>query len=236
MPQMDWKNPANISRLRDLVDRGLTASQINPHFGVTRNAIIGAMRRLGIESRSGQTGANNLSRRNLPRSDFWTPERTARLTEMWATPATAYAIARELGTTEAAVKRKRERMGLPVKGRIWPNREDCELRAPRVAKPKPAPRPDRGYNVPRPSAPRMAPTPIVVVPFTEGPNTVAVGYGQCRWPGELTPMYGEAMTFCGAACCRNEHGDLRVYCEDHAAIAYRPKAPKKLKLNPQWLR
>lgn len=149
----------------------------------------------------------------------WTPERTARLRDLWATGMRAAAIAAELGVGKNAVLGRVHRMLLPA--RPSPIKGEMKQRKPRakvarngvvslalLAKPAPpAPEP--------PSAER----PILIRRFTGVPLASSMPIPAprcCQWPmGELrTPGF----RFCEAP---NVSG--RPYCGKHMAKAYQPR-------------
>lgn len=160
----------------------------------------------------------------------WTDERVEQLKKLWTDGLSASQIAKALGgVTRNAVIGKVHRLGLA--GRAAPSRP--VKRIP-VAAPAPKPR------IVTPASPGLPPrtiAPLVAVaapasalaaarpsPRTSGDvatvDVLGLKPGMCKWPvGDPgSPGFG----FCG-----KHTADGKVYCEEHAAVAYQPAAPRK---------
>lgn len=180
----------------------------------------------------------------------WTAERDAELTRHWEAGQSAKQSATELGVTRNAVIGRRYRLGLPAHPSFinapWTEERNTQLRqycADGVSAREIATRlgvarntalaqiyklglrvrsvnPARPKTPPAPKAPRASTSPRPAQPPRPIPAPNPRTFKQlldfhCRWPyGEFAPF-----TFCGAI--RRE--DCR-YCEEHARIAYRPRA------------
>jgi GcrA cell cycle regulator len=177
----------------------------------------------------------------------WTDERVDELKRLWIEGLSCSQIARAIGgCTRNGVIGKIHRLGMshrvvptdPDKvqrqPRVQPKRRPVEIDAMKSAKPvvvKPS-RP-REIDVARSTqatvtpwrvaGPRRAPTPPQLSVAADGPveprHFLTRGYGECAWPiGE-----GEDML----SCCAPVKGEGASYCVAHAAIAYKPEAPRK---------
>ena len=95
-----------VIELKKLWDQGLTASQIATAMGdgLTRNAVMGKVHRLGLKPR------------RFGERSFWNVARVALLKELWSTKLSAAKIAGVIGNgsdvTRNAVISKAQRLGL----------------------------------------------------------------------------------------------------------------------------
>ncbi|MBN9318662.1 MAG: GcrA cell cycle regulator [Caulobacterales bacterium 68-7] len=152
----------------------------------------------------------------------WTDERVSTLKKLWLDGLSASQIAKQLGgVTRNAVIGKVHRLGLS--GRAAPSQPSRPVfKAPRPARPAPAPAAPRRIESTISAAPVVAaPTPAQVY-RTEEPGSATVltlGAHMCKWP--IGDPSSDSFTFCGR---RQSEGP---YCGDHARIAYQPQQTKK---------
>jgi GcrA cell cycle regulator len=162
----------------------------------------------------------------------WTDERVERLKALHAEGHSASEIARSLGeVTRNAVIGKVARLGLgPIGGGKASSpaqyRRTVAVKAPKPAKPPPPPKAAQRFNfafpnaqgaTPQHSLERKPPAPVRFVDEAPGEATLlTLGAHACKWPigDPLEPSF----TLCGR---RREEG--ASYCQEHAAVAYRPK-------------
>lgn len=109
---------AEIALLRRCASEGLGYAETAERIGRTPKATHNRAKRLGIKCK----------RRVPVIATFWTPERVARLRELWGVQRVR-AIARELGCTGNAVIGKADRLGLP---RIVPDKFYLDATAARA--------------------------------------------------------------------------------------------------------
>jgi GcrA cell cycle regulator len=74
MTSATW-NPERIEQLRNFVVAGLTCSQIAAEIGVTRNAVIGKIHRLGLGSGRPERASARVCPPRSRRSPFFSPQR-----------------------------------------------------------------------------------------------------------------------------------------------------------------
>jgi GcrA cell cycle regulator len=194
--------------LTKLWSDGLSASQIAAELGgITRNAVIGKVHRLGLPGHLTLTGPTEL----------WTVQRTELLTKLWSDGLSASRIAAELGgITRNTVIGKVHRLGLPkrakkakpwvvagVHERTWHRRQAKARQRPFVLDEARFWR-DIALDLP----PAVPPATAVSIGELEDHH--------CRWPlGEP----GADMLYCGADKV------LAVsYCPFHHALAYTRRA------------
>lgn len=150
----------------------------------------------------------------------WTPERIAKLEELWAEGLSTAEIGRRLGVSKNAVVGKAHRMKLP--GRQSPieskrKAKPAPAKAPAAAKPKPEPKPARAAKpapkkaaakaepAPEPAAAKAKPEPKKSQKKRTGPA--------CQWP------IGDPR-LPGFHFCTEQATSGKPYCEHHCSIAY----------------
>lgn len=181
--------PEREQWLRGLVANGATQMEIGMKMKLSRSSVSGKMLRLGLKSRSGVVAHSIQASR-----DFWTHERAETLRQRWAEGASAYQIAREIGSTEKSVKRKRAALGLEARIVL---RKSAE--------------PRKTWAVLPPSE-RPAPRVIVLDAEREGVSlSERVARNGCAWPVNSWPLgLGDGARFCG-----DERADGASYCLVH---------------------
>lgn len=210
-------------------DASITAAIIAERLGVSRNAIIGQAHRLNLPPKAPAPSLGPRKRR--PKADsFWTPEREARLVELFKDGYSGSEIARTLGEiTRNACIAKLSRLGFTA-GRPQAA-YNARRNAPRggvrrnpktiaTAKPKLS---IAGNGAVFEQAPEVL-SPVSAHAWEPLPNAApipleALTGTTCRWPVELA---GDLDTthFCGAF-------SAGTYCHHHAKRAY---APAKVKV------
>lgn len=150
---MTW-TPERVEALQALWKDGLSASQIAAELGgVTRNAVISKVHRLGVSERSKPAPGG--------RHVLWTPPRDAALRSMWRDGAPYTAIAARLGLGVNQVISRRQVLGLPP-------RPPGGQRTRRRSGPGETP-PVPSANPPPPAAPLML-------------SIAGLTARSCRWP------------------------------------------------------
>lgn len=158
----------------------------------------------------------------------WTPERVARLKELYELGWTGTEIANDLrgGVSRVAVVAKLNRMGLkrgrptapekktPSKTPVAKKR--AQTKKPPIPKAKTAKRPPAEPPMPDDSRAGLAAriqAAATANPDARGVPITELGRRECRWPVGTDPRTGDHL-FCGAP---TEHG--QSYCGRHAAHA-----------------
>lgn len=147
----------------------------------------------------------------------WTPERIAKLEELWAEGLSTAEIGRRLGVSKNAVVGKAHRMKLP--GRQSPIESKRKAKPAAAAKPKPATKPTAAAKpAPKKAAakaePAPAPTPEAAKAKAEHKKTKKKRSGPaCQWP------IGDPR-LPGFHFCTDEAMPGKPYCGHHCSIAY----------------
>ena len=198
-----WADEARVDLLKQLWADGLSASQIASRLGeVTRSAVIGKARRLGLEGRA-----------VAARRPAWTGKRVHALRLLKRDGATAQEIAEALGggATRNAVAGKMH--SLDVQGRLalppaaWPGRRNRKGRKRgAVVRKKPRTDPDLFAFA------RLSPA---LLPAVDGLTDQT-----CHWP--VGDPRSARFHFCGNPKARGV-----PFCGYHAAIAYNPAASRR---------
>jgi hypothetical protein len=190
---------AQEDELRRLIDAGKTFGECAAALGGrTRESISAKVDRMGMKSRSGNAG-----HKITASQQFWSPERVEKLKAGFAEGKTAYVIARELGGSEKAIKRKRVVLGLvaPVKVR------------------------QGGFT---PLADRPKPQPVVaLIAEREGGMTLVERFecSGCAWPVNSWRVgNGADALYCGEVRANRIGGAISPYCEGHIRRLYRSAA------------
>ena len=145
-------DPASEVRLVDLQKMCLSASKIADAMGITRNAVISKLHRMGLRPMGGKSVSFD------PR--FWTEEKTATLRRLWALKEPASIIASAVGAKSAsAVLNKAKKIGLAARPRTYPLKSPRRFRLP----------PLKLANIPPPSDQFKC-------------TLLELGNDTCRWP------------------------------------------------------
>ena len=99
MTMQTW-TPERVDQLRNCVVAGLTCSQIAAEIGVTRNAVIGKINRLGLSLARAAGVSAHLCAPRVPRPRLPGPRRVLRLM-LAATPSVADDVALGLGPVDS---------------------------------------------------------------------------------------------------------------------------------------
>ena len=123
LPRNSEWTEARVKRLRELAGEGKSAGQMGASMGITRNAVIGKLGRLGV---------------NL--GPVWTPEMEAELRRHIDGGLSASLAAPQLGVSRRAALAKAFRLGIRFRGEIAKNRvrmypERSIRKAPSIPKP-----------------------------------------------------------------------------------------------------
>ncbi|MGR3571339.1 GcrA family cell cycle regulator [Brevirhabdus sp.] len=198
---MSWTEE-RVETLKTMWSEGKSASQIAKELGgVTRNAVIGKVHRLGLSNRSGAGGAS----KPAPQDEAAVPP--------GATIAAAAATQTEATPAPAAPKPKAAE---PVTEDAAPEPPRPVLRKPIVPAGQPLP--------PQPSANEISPEALATVREVEK-NSKKIGLMDltertCKWP------VGDPATsdfwFCGLP---SQAG--KPYCEAHVGVAFQPMSSRR---------
>lgn len=191
-------NDENTAFLKEKWVAGKSAGALAAHFGMTRNAVIGRIHRLGLE-------------REVPFT-FWSEEETDQLRLLWGQNLTAIEIAAQISRTfdgkrisKSAVLHKARKLGLP-------NRE----RSIDSYRPK--------NRAPKKKARKVVPFATIIdndIPPEQRRTFEQLERGECKWPvGDPgTPEF----FFCGGNAF-----EIGPYCaaHHHRAFGYTPTGKK----------
>jgi GcrA cell cycle regulator len=202
---------ARDKALAELWEQGLSAAKIADKFGggVTRNAVIGRLNRLGL-----QRGGNQ-----------WSDEETEQFKALWADGKTDAQIAEAMGKDSRAISAKRLRLKLPVNRVVRPKAvKPKKPRTQRKRKTLEGNRPNviKGVQGAQRGSTRVEQPDAVLRRLKEAetanPDARRVPIkelqaGQCRWPvNDAKP--GEEHLFCGAKARAGSS-----YCKDHYSVS-----------------
>lgn len=199
----EWTDE-RVADLSKMWAAGMSCSQIAKKLGgVTRNAVIGKVNRLGLGGRGQPTDPGAGNQPVIPEADI------RRLVAKGLAPPQ---IAAELGVATYTVYNRLKALGLEARdGRR-------SLRAPKI---NPKPRKLTGLSLaavakadPSQRLPTAAPPPTETA---IGLRLVDLGFQHCRWP---LAMSESEHTFCGA-----QRAGEGSYCAAHHARAVSPPAP-----------
>ena len=197
---MSW-TPERVERLTKLWNEGYSAADIAKELGgVTRNAVIGRVHRLGLSGRATPT-----KKVRRPKRPQWTSPQSAFARSLWDEGITTEIIARRVnerfGTSYSpkAIQNRMARIGAPRRDALA-----CANAGKAKARQKAL---ERGKSEPKP--PQQLPVSIAP-PHADPKTIIEVGHNECRWPvGEAR---GADMLCCGAPV---RPGARQPYCEHH---------------------
>ena len=188
----------------DLWKLGHTAAQIAQALGgLTRNAVIGKLNRMGFRRSPGFVGNRQFT---VP----WTTEREDRIRAMWLAGLLDHEIANQLGgTTASAVCHRRKLRG-------WVQGSDDSR--PAATRQSTAKRVVSIYAAASTPAPKPAPR---IEDATQARPWLSLERGECAWI--VSGEGADAMV-----CCKRVKPG-KPYCPTHAARAASPNQPAKVK-------
>ena len=201
---MSWTDE-RVELLKKMWTEGQSASQIAKELGgVTRNAVIGKVHRLGLSNRAGggtqtATPAPNKPEAAAPEPEAATAAPKPRKAEPRATPA-------DLDTPEAVS----EPEPAPRPSNVTP------LRKPIVPAGQPLP--------PQPSANEISPEALAKVQEVEKSakriSLMELTERTCKWP--IGDPATEDFYFCGLPVQQG-----KPYCEAHVGVAFQPMSARR---------
>lgn len=199
----DWTD----ERKAELMQRwaaGDSAEIIAGAMGVTRNAIIGKIHRLGLPGR--KTTTRRPPVRVLPRKPVDWDERRRVILDVQANDGTYHDAALRIGASPDTIRKDAVRLGVPfapLKNVPSGQRHTASLpRPPRVRTP--------------PVARVRAPVPDDAVDILQVLDATAFRPGKCKWP------VNDSATAGGHLFCGHHTSEGGVYCVCHNALAYVP--------------
>jgi GcrA cell cycle regulator len=209
---MSWTDQ-RIDQLKNLWEKGLTASQIADELGgVSRNAVIGKAHRLGLKSRPSPVKANEAEKKVAPKK---------------AAPAkpVAAAVAKPRVAPSAPVPRAAE--AAPASGEAPAERPASSM--PRIVSIGPGGFMRQGpgdQQAPIPPAPPRRLVPAKPSPeMADKTSLLDLNERVCRWP---LGHPGEAdFHFCGEAV-----NPGFPYCVEHCGRAYQAQLPRGVRRPP----
>lgn len=211
---MSWTEE-RITLLQQLWSDGLSASQIASRLGgVTRNAVIGKVHRLGLSDKSRTKAGNH--RGGKATAQTAAPAATAKPTET-AESASVTSLSEARAAKEANVEANVE---VNSDATVEASAAGTTPDAPASIAPAPINLPSSGPTaVPgRPTEPVRTQAEQVVVASAPAKGSIGIlelTEQTCRWPfGDPTKP---GFHFCGAHSSAGE-----VYCSDHAKVAFQP--------------
>jgi len=183
-----WK----LERLAQLVAKGLTSYEIARELGVTRNSVIGKVKRTPGLRLLGPAYSR-------PSGDYvWDEATTTKLREFAKSGISRRQAARHIGCSDESLRRRIAKLGLFWRDPVGLHRPSTlKVQQAKPSPPKPTYKP-KEYKHDRP-----------LISLMQLTSTT------CRWPiGEvMQPGFG----FCG-----QEIASHQVYCDHHARIAQAP--------------
>jgi GcrA cell cycle regulator len=204
-----------IAQMTRLFHEGVSCSQIARQLGgLSRNAVIGKLHRLGL-TRPKRAGFASASAQR-PRMTPWTPEKVAMLRDLWSRPGmTREQVAAALGPTFTihALANKAAQLGLPDR-------------------PKGGARPRLVYGGNNQIMDAGADRPPIVPPPRSGafralPGTTPRSFADRRFDECAWPIMDPADTddIARLSCCA-QRTDNSPYCRTHAALGRSAVGPK----------
>lgn len=174
-------------------------------LGISRNAVMGKLSRIGGQKRGGYaTKTVRIAPHNV---SMWTPEMDAKIVAWYRdqqeSPET---IAGNMDLARSTIVRRLKILGVPIRGRN--KGQICRLGPKRPKDAKPLPRRQPGASV--------------FECLGESVDLMSLTAHSCRWPQELN---GETR-YCGR---QKDHGS---YCYHHAQMALRPRDDRPHKARP----
>ena len=198
---MSWTD-VRIELLKKLWADGLSASQIAAELGgVTRNAVIGKVHRLGLSGRAKTTSSSQARpRKTVAATPAAVPLRSAGMGGGGGAGLSGGAGNANMGGGASIHPTMTSTRGASLHGRM---QGSAALKA------------EISYN----EAPDLTPAPVsaadVVVPMSRRVSIMELKEGVCRWP--LGDPQHTDFAYCGSDCSSGA-----PYCGFHSKIAYQP--------------
>lgn len=196
-----WDN-ATLKKLKALTGKGLSTSEIGKRLGMSKNAIVGKLNRLGWNAKAGGAAAATISA---------TTKKTAtkKATEPKATVKKTVTAAKKKDAAVKAPKATEKKVATAPKKPAKPA-EKTTAKAPAKAKAEPK-------TSTKSSAKNLAMHQRIIQHSLEMANLKP---NQCRWP--IGDPDSEHFHFCGETVFVG-----KPYCYEHCKQAYQFTPPKK---------
>lgn len=206
-----WDNTA-LKKLKALMGKGLSTSEIGKKLGISKNAVVGKLNRLGWNAKAGATAAKTTTEKKTAKS---------------AAPAPAKKPAVKKTTTNAKPTKATTAKAPAVKPtKATPAKKATTDKSVSV-KAVPAKKASAPVKTPAPKAPAKKPKPLsnktlamhqrIIQHSLEMANLKP---NQCRWP--IGDPDSENFHFCGETVFVG-----KPYCYEHCKQAYQFTPPKK---------
>ena len=191
-----WDN-ATLKKLKALTGKGLSTSEIGKRLGMSKNAIVGKLNRLGWNAKAG--GATNAKIAD------------AKAASAKKTTAKKAAVAKKTATTVKKVATVKETKKTVAKTPVK------KATAPKVSTTKETAKAVKGTSSKKMDAKNLAMHQRIIQHSLEMANLKP---NQCRWP--IGDPDSEHFHFCGETVFVG-----KPYCYEHCKQAYQFAAPKK---------
>ena len=195
-----WDSTA-LKKLKALMGKGLSTSEIGKRLGMSKNAVVGKLNRLGWNAKAGastSTASKKSATKAPAKSTTKTPAKVAAKSKV-APKAPAKKVA-----TKPAAKKATTTTAKKTSGTKTP------------AKPAPAPKKEPKVSS-KTSAKNLAMHQRIIQHSLEMANLKP---NQCRWP--IGDPDSENFHFCGKTVFTG-----KPYCYEHCRLAYQFTPPKK---------
>ena len=195
-----WDN-ATLKKLKALMGKGLSTSEIGKRLGLSKNAVVGKLNRLGWNAKAGAT-----------------PAATTKTTKKAPAPAakktTAKAVTKKPAAakpaTKAKVATKKTETATKAKAKVATKTTKADAKTP--AKPAKEPKATKTS-----ASKNLAMHQRIIQHSLEMANLKP---NQCRWP--IGDPDSENFHFCGKQVFTG-----KPYCYEHCRLAYQFTPPKK---------
>lgn len=191
-----WDN-ATLKKLKSLTGKGLSTAEIGKRLGMSKNAIVGKLNRLGWNSKAGGVDAKPAPATKKASATKAAPAKKA------ATPAKKAVTA----TAKAPAKAPAKKVATPVKA----------IKAPAKAAPKKAEPAPKAVKDTKGGSKNLAMHQRIIQHSLGMANLKS---DQCRWP--IGDPDSENFHFCGEAVFVG-----KPYCYEHCKCAYQFQPVKK---------
>jgi GcrA cell cycle regulator len=195
-----WDN-ATLKKLKALMGKGLSTSEIGKRLGLSKNAVVGKLNRLGWNAKAGATPAATT------KTTKKAPAPAAKKTT--ATPAAKKPAAAK-PATKAKVATKKTEIAAKAKAKVAEKSPKADAKTP--AKPAKEPKATKTS-----ASKNLAMHQRIIQHSLEMANLKP---NQCRWP--IGDPDSENFHFCGKQVFTG-----KPYCYEHCRLAYQFTPPKK---------
>ena len=191
-----WDN-LTLKKLKSLITKGLSTSEIGRRLGMSKNAVVGKLNRLGWNAKAGATAA-------------------AKTTQNRKTTATREKTATKTLAKKPAVKTPADKKKVATKQTPKVADKTKKTATKTVDNKKPTPKEPKAVSA-KTSAKNLAMHQRIIQHSLEMANLKP---NQCRWP--IGDPDSENFHFCGKIVFTG-----KPYCYEHCRLAYHFTPPKK---------